>query len=94
MGTLTPGARYTYKNVDGMTYAQEEGSNEWVETGWRWDKRTDDGRPLFDHIQDSKLWGEIRRAAKTNIALHKALERAIIIYYLSKDKDNIDHHPV
>ena len=36
-------------------------------------------------IREDKLWGNIRRAAKTNSALQEALERAIIIYHLSKD---------
>jgi hypothetical protein len=51
------------------------------------DSRTPDGRPLHDHIMEDKLWGDIRRAAKTNPALHDALERAIIIYQLSKKND-------
>ena len=53
---------------------------------WQPDSRTSDGRPLHDHMMDSKLWGEIRRAAPTNPALQKALDRAIMIYRLSKDK--------
>jgi hypothetical protein len=36
-------------------------------------------------IREDKLWGEIRRAAKTNSALQSVLERAIIIYQLSKN---------
>jgi hypothetical protein len=40
--------------------------------------------PLVDHIREDKLWGEIRRAAKTNPALQEALDRVIIIYQLSK----------
>jgi hypothetical protein len=35
---------------------------------------------------ENKLWGEIHREAKTNPALQKALDRAIMIYRLSKDK--------
>jgi hypothetical protein len=35
---------------------------------------------------DDKLWGEIRREAKTNMTLQKALDRVIMIYKLSKDK--------
>jgi hypothetical protein len=40
---------------------------------------------LHDHLQDSKMWGQIRQEAKTNPALQKALDRAIMIYRLSKD---------
>jgi len=50
------------------------------------DSRTSDGRPLHDHMMESKMWGEIRRMAPTNPALQKALDRAIMIYRLSKDK--------
>jgi hypothetical protein len=35
---------------------------------------------------EDKLWGEIRREARTNPTLQKALDRAIMIYKLSKDK--------
>jgi hypothetical protein len=40
---------------------------------------------LYEHIKEDKLWGEIRRAAKTNKALQSVLDRAIIVYQLSKD---------
>jgi len=53
---------------------------------WQPDSRTSDGRPLHDHMMESKMWGEIRRMAPTNPALQKALDRAIMIYRLSKDK--------
>jgi hypothetical protein len=38
-----------------------------------------------EQIREDQLWGEIRRAAKTNSALQSVLERAIIIYQLSKN---------
>jgi hypothetical protein len=40
---------------------------------------------LHDRIAEDKMWGEIRRMAKTNTTLQKALEQCIIIYNLSKD---------
>jgi hypothetical protein len=41
-------------------------------------------------IREDKLWGEIRRAAKTNKSLQTALDHAIMIYKLSKEyKDGI-----
>lgn len=40
----------------------------------------------IDRVQENKLWGEIRRAAKTDPVLQAALERAIIVYQLSKEK--------
>ena len=86
MGTLKPGATYVYERVDGTVYQREVGSNPSSREaiGWNHDNRTSDGRPLFEHLKESKLWGEIHRAAKTNPALQEALDRAIIIYHLSK----------
>ena len=48
------------------------------------DNRTVDGRPLHEHIQESKLWGEIHREAKTNVALADILEQAKMVYALIK----------
>jgi hypothetical protein len=85
MGSLKPGATYIYERADGVTYAREFGKTDRHPVGWEFDPRTSDGRPLHDHLMDSKLWGEIHRAAPTNPALQKALDRAIMIYRLSKD---------
>jgi hypothetical protein len=88
MGSLKPGATYIYEKADGVTYAREFGADPSTrkEIGYDYDPRTSDGRPLHDHLTDSKMWGEIHRMAKTNITLQKALDRAIMIYRLSKDK--------
>jgi len=91
MGSLKPGAKYIYERVGDVVYAREAGAHPSTrfEVGYDYqdyDPRTSDGRPLHDHIQDSKLWGQIRQEAKTNVTLQKALDRAIMIYKLSKDK--------
>jgi hypothetical protein len=86
MGTLKPNATYIYERHDNVVYAREQGSSVRTEVGWNYDPRTSDGRPLHDHMMDNKLWGEIRREAKTNPTLQSALDRAIMIYRLSKDK--------
>jgi len=88
MGSLKPGATYVYERNNGTVYAREIGAEPETrkEIGWDYDPRTSDGRPLHDHLMDDKMWGEIRREAKTNITLQKALDRAIMIYKLSKDK--------
>jgi len=39
---------------------------------------------LHAQIKEDQLWGQIRRAAKTNPTLQRALEEAILIYNLSK----------
>jgi hypothetical protein len=87
MGSLKPGATYVYEKANGITYAREVGADPSTrkEIGWDYDPRTSDGRPLHDHIMNDKLWGNIRREARTNTTLREALERAKIIYYLSKE---------
>lgn len=88
MGNLKPGATYEYEHEDGVTYAREMGSDPSTRfpVGWRHsiDPRTIDGRSLHDHIIEDKLWGDIRRAAKDNHLLQDALNRAKVIYELSK----------
>ena len=89
MGTLKPGATYIYERNGDEIYSREVGSTDRNLVGYKHedkvDIRTSDGRPLIEHIRDDKMWGEIRRAAPTNPALQKALDRAIMIYRLSKD---------
>ena len=87
MGNLKPGATYIYERVDGTVYQREMGSDPLSReaVGWDYDPRTEDGRPLVDHLRDNKLWGDIFRASKTNPLLREALDRAKIIYELSKD---------
>jgi hypothetical protein len=92
MGNLKPGATYVYERNGDEIYAREFGDTERKLIGYKYemedkpDPRTNDGRPLREHIMEDKLWGEIRREAKTNPALQTALDRAIMIYRLSKDK--------
>jgi len=92
MGSLKPGVTYIYERNGDEVYAREFGETDRKLIGYKYemedkpDPRTNDGRPLYEHLQESKLWGEIRREAKTNITLQKALDRAIMIYRLSKDK--------
>ena len=99
MGQLNPGATYIYERVGNEVYAREFGANPADRTlvGYShdpitghqidYDSRTSDGRPLHMHIREDKLWGNIRREALTNPALQDALDRAIIIYNLSKTND-------
>jgi len=95
MGSLKPGATLIHERVGSVVYTREFGADPSTRQviGWdynkndpKFDPRTSDGRPLHNHIMEDKLWGEIRREAKTNITLQKALDRAIMIYKLSKDK--------
>lgn len=92
MSSLKPGATYIYERNGEEIYAREFGDTERKLIGYKYemegkpDPRTNDGRPLREHIMEDKLWGEIRREARSNPALQKALDRAIMIYRLSKNK--------
>jgi len=92
MGNLKPGVTYIYERNGDEVYAREFGEKDRTLIGYKYemenkpDPRTNDGRPLREHIMEDKMWGEIRRMAKTNITLQGALDRAIMIYRLSKDK--------
>lgn len=83
MGNLKPHAKIIYESPDkgGTVYGRYAGTNERWLVGYSHDTRS-----TLDQMQEDKMWGEIRRMAKTNPALQKTLDRAIIIYKLSKDK--------
>ncbi|NDG28532.1 hypothetical protein EB118_00315 [bacterium] len=80
MGQLKPGHQYIYESPDnGATiYAREFGSDEKFIVGIRHSEGQAD---LENHI----LWNEVRQEAKTNPALQRVMENAIILYRLSKD---------
>jgi hypothetical protein len=106
MGSLKPDTTYIYERVGNEVYARESGSDPSTRrligygydpiTGHHidYDKRTSDGRPLHDHIMEDKLWGEIRRLARTNPTLQSELDRVIMLYHLIKEENNTSHHPV
>ena len=96
MGTLKPGATLIYERVGNEVYARESGADPGTRRlmGYSYDpvtghhidytKQTSTGDSLFDHLQEDKMWGEIRRMAQTSPALQDALERVIMIYKLIK----------
>jgi len=89
MGSLKPGATYIYERNGEEIYAREVGKKDRKLIGYQYentvDPRTHDGRPLYEHIKEDRLWGEIRVEARTNKVLQEALERAKLIYHLSKN---------
>ena len=87
MGSLKPGATYVYERNAGEVYAREVGADPSSRKliGYNWDP-INGKRSIHDQLIEDKMWGEIRRMAPTNPALQKALDRAILIYRLSKDK--------
>jgi hypothetical protein len=89
MGSLKPGATYIYERNGEEIYARETGQTERTMIGYQYenkiDPRTHDGRPLYEHMREDQLWGDIRKAARTNTALQEAMKNVILIYHLSKD---------
>jgi len=96
MGQLTPGATLVYERDGNTVYAREAGADPStrIEIGYDYEmheeRRDADIRAGMkkrrDSLMEDKLWGDIRRAARTNPTLQDALDRAIIIYNLTKTK--------
>ena len=89
MGDLKPGAKYIYERNGEEIYAREFGDKERKLIGYQYensvDPRTNDGRPLHEHMMEDKMWGEIRRLARTNATLQEELDRVVATYHLIKD---------
>ena len=92
MGSLKPDTKYIYERADGIVYAREFGADPntrqvvGYESGREYDPVS--GHKIdYGHLMEDKMWGEIRRAARTNPTLQDALERAIMIYQLSKTNE-------
>lgn len=81
MGTLKPNATIIYESPDkgGTVYGRYAGTNDrWI-VGYSHETRN-----ALDDIKEDKLWGEIRRAAKSDYRLQSELDRVKLIYELSK----------
>jgi hypothetical protein len=70
-----------YESPDGgeTIYVREPGS-----TSRELHSQSPRAYDLHAQIKEDQLWGNIRRAAKTNPTLQRALEEAVLIYNLSK----------
>lgn len=81
MGNLKPGATYIYEHADGVTYARESGAPaaDRFEIGRTLKKQTS-GQILKEEV----LWSKIRNVAKENKTVQDALERVLLVYYLSQ----------
>lgn len=74
MGALTPGATYIYERIGDTVYARESGSTDRRVIG-------------IDYPSGSSInWHDVEIVAKTNPALQTALEHAIMLYKLSKER--------
>jgi len=72
-----------YESPDGgkTVYMREPGSPvQSRKLAWE----SEESKSLREEIEESKLWGNIRRAAKTNPTIQRALDEAILLYKLSK----------
>jgi hypothetical protein len=72
-----------YESPDGgkTVYVREQGSD--VQSRkLHWE--SDEAKDLRQQLMEDKLWGNIRRAAKTNPTIQRALDEAIMLYNLSK----------
>ena len=96
MGALKPGATLIYERVGNEVYAREAGADPSTRQlmGYSYDpvtghqidytKQSSTGDSLFDRLQEDKMWGDIRRLARTTPALQDAVDRVIMIYKLIK----------
>lgn len=90
MGSLKPDTTYIYERADGITYAREFGAsaNERFPIGWDYvpEKIGKPGSTIFGvPISEIAIYIEMMEAAKTNISLQDALDRAKIVHHLSKE---------
>ncbi len=91
MSQLEPGVTYIYERADGVTYARKAGSDPESRIAIGWDSQVQQD---IDRFRKDTLWSNILREAEHNPALQDALERAKVIYELSRQQDTIFHHPV
>jgi hypothetical protein len=91
MSQLEPGAAYVYERADGVTYARKLGSDPGSRIAIGWDSQVQQD---LDQFHKDVLWTNILREAEHNSALQDALDRAKVIYELSRQNQLIDHHPV
>ena len=91
MSQLEPGATYIYERADGVTYARKPGADPASRMAIGWDSRVQED---LDRFHKDVLWVNILREAEHNTALQDALDRAKVIYELSKREDPLFHHPV
>jgi hypothetical protein len=94
MGQLKPAATLIYERDGDTVYAREAGADPAtrIEIGHDYDmheeRRDADIRAGMksrrDSMMEDKLWGNIRRVARTNPALQDVLDQAIMVYHLTR----------
>lgn len=79
---MKPNTKYIYESPDGgdTVYAREPGKTERVMIG-----QNTKAKSRVEQIQEDKLWGNIRRMAKTDPGMGELLEQVKIYYYLKQN---------
>jgi len=92
MGNLKPGTTYIYERVNDIVYAREAGSapstREIVGHDYKFGETDDYGKSIARKYFFEQEWLPILDEAEHNELLQDAIERAILIYHLSKEKPN------
>jgi hypothetical protein len=88
-GRLEPGANYVYERDGSRIYARKIGETQRILIGE--DYALDISRR---RLELSETWVPILEAAEHNPALQDALDRAKLVYELSKEHNTVMHHPV
>jgi hypothetical protein len=81
MGQLKPDTTYIYEKSNGVTYAREFGADPSTRKAIGWDYGKDP-KPSHNSIN----WVDLLEKCNTNPALHKAVDRAILIYQTIKEE--------
>jgi hypothetical protein len=76
MKKLESNKSYIYEKADGVTYAREFGGVDRIVVGYDF---------KAEERKEDELWKEIRKAARTDKNLSKALDKVKVLYRLSKD---------
>jgi hypothetical protein len=82
MGSLTPGVTQIYERDGNNIYARDTGATERRLIGQNIPRRRD---PLQYDLLETQKWQDIVEAGKTNPALQKVLDRAILLYNTIKE---------
>ena len=93
MGSLVPGATYVYERANGVTYARIQGQDPRTRTPIGWELSEINAPNIFGVPTDQiKELVSIVEKAKTNPALHEALEHVIMLHRLSKEYGQAEHN--
>lgn len=92
MGNLVPGATYIYERAGGVTYARIQGQDPRTRVPIGWELGEINTPEVFGvPTEQLKELASIVEKAKTNPALHQALEHVIMLHRLSKEYGQTEH---